>query len=85
MSEDIYLNTFKNEIAIRYEDFILYPSFLSYPYPSVTINLQSTLCYYLNQLSRCPVNTAHQTTHFGLCTALISRALALIWNWKCIA
>jgi hypothetical protein len=28
---------------------------------------------------------AHQTIHFGLCTALISRALALIPNCKCIA
>jgi hypothetical protein len=29
--------------------------------------------------------TAHQTVHFGLCTALISRVLALIQNYKCKA
>jgi hypothetical protein len=28
---------------------------------------------------------AHQTIHFGLCTAIISNALALISNCKCIA
>jgi hypothetical protein len=28
-------------------------------------------------------STAYQTIHFGLCTALISRVLALILNWKC--
>jgi hypothetical protein len=27
---------------------------------------------------------AHQTLHFGLCTALISKTLALISNCKCI-
>jgi hypothetical protein len=35
-----------------------------------------------------PINvqsTAHQTIHYGLCTALISSALALISNCKCIA
>jgi hypothetical protein len=30
-------------------------------------------------------STAHQTIHFGLCTALISSALTLISNCKCIA
>jgi hypothetical protein len=30
-------------------------------------------------------STARQTIHFGLCTALISRALALILNCKYIA
>jgi hypothetical protein len=30
-------------------------------------------------------STSHQITHFALCTALISRALALISNCKCIA
>jgi hypothetical protein len=30
-------------------------------------------------------STAHQTIHFGLCIALISRALALTSNCKCIA
>jgi hypothetical protein len=30
-------------------------------------------------------STAHQTIHFGLCTALISTALALILNCKYIA
>jgi hypothetical protein len=29
-------------------------------------------------------STGHQTIHFGLCTALISRALALIANCNCI-
>jgi hypothetical protein len=29
-------------------------------------------------------STAHQTIHFGLCAALISRALTLISNCKCI-
>jgi hypothetical protein len=29
-------------------------------------------------------STTHQAIHFGLCTALISRALALILNFKCI-
>jgi hypothetical protein len=29
--------------------------------------------------------TAHQTIHFGLCSALISRALALTSNCKCTA
>jgi hypothetical protein len=30
-------------------------------------------------------STAHQTIHFGLCTALISSALALKSHCKCIA
>jgi hypothetical protein len=30
-------------------------------------------------------STAHQIIHFGLCTALISMALALISNYKCKA
>jgi hypothetical protein len=30
-------------------------------------------------------STAHQTIHFGFCTFLTLRALALILNWKCIA
>jgi hypothetical protein len=29
--------------------------------------------------------TAHKTVHFGFCTSLISKALALISNGKCIA
>jgi hypothetical protein len=30
-------------------------------------------------------STTHQTLHFGLCAVLISRALALKSNCKCIA
>jgi hypothetical protein len=30
-------------------------------------------------------STAYQTVHFGLCNALISRALALISNCNCVA
>jgi hypothetical protein len=30
-------------------------------------------------------STPHQAIHFGVCTTLISRALALISNCKCIA
>jgi hypothetical protein len=36
---------------------------------------------------KCPnvQSTAHKTIHFGICTALISKVLALISNCKCIA
>jgi hypothetical protein len=38
-----------------------------------------------NTNSKSVQSTAHQTLHFGLCNALISRVLALISNCKCIA
>jgi hypothetical protein len=38
------------------------------------------ICHSVGQVQ----STAHQTTHFGFCTALISRAFRLISNCNCI-
>jgi hypothetical protein len=39
-------------------------------------------CFYFNIIVQAK---SHQTIHIILCTALISKALALISNWQCIA
>jgi hypothetical protein len=45
-------------------------------------NVQILYFQYLTELTQ---STAHQTIHFELCTAFISRALAPISNCECMA